>query len=103
MVICTRSSTDRTLVFGTSDVGSIPAGCTRASKLLCLRAGIERLFPTKQSFGGKVPGYVVADSCRLMSLTKPSIYVVYGDNCVYSVYKGQLWRIRKDVSFNNLA
>ena len=28
LALCTRSSTDRVPVFGTVDVGSIPAGCT---------------------------------------------------------------------------
>ncbi len=32
---CTRSSTDRVPVFGTVDVGSIPAGCTKHGYVLC--------------------------------------------------------------------
>jgi hypothetical protein len=46
-IICARSSTDRVLVFGTSDVGSIPAGRTSnlENKLLGFRAEIEYLEP----------------------------------------------------------
>lgn len=55
VIISARSSMDRVLVFGTSDVGSIPAGRTsdRKSKFICFCAGIENLFHVSVLTNGK--------------------------------------------------
>ncbi len=106
MFLCARSSTDRVPVFGTVDVGSIPAGrtrlrkvifitfrCTCASRSATARGGVAQKFSrilcvtTRLLFSAR-RGREIFCSTEQKILVTTLFILVSVDNRVYIVHKG---------------